>query len=195
MPRVGLDRAAVVAAGAALADEVGFPRVTMALVAARVGVRTPSLYKHVADQGDLNRRIAALAVTEAADAVIAATNHALPGRDSLTAAAHAFRDYVRRHPGRYAATDGVDWRGPHDPVVVAGERLMSSLTVILEAYPVKADDMVHALRAFRSLLHGFVVLEATSGFRWSTDVDDSFEWLITVVDRGFRTGDMSEGTR
>lgn len=195
MPRVGLDRAAVVAAGAALADEVGFPGVTMALVAARVGVRTPSLYKHIADQADLNRRIAALAVTEAADAVVAATSHALPGRESLTAAAHAFRDYVRRHQGRYAATDGVELHGPHDPVVVAGERLMSSFTAILEAYPVKPDDMVHGLRAFRSLLHGFVVLEATNGFQWSTNVDDSFEWLITVADRGFRAGEMPEGTR
>ncbi|MGW0957453.1 TetR family transcriptional regulator, partial [Streptomyces sp. NPDC002545] len=37
----------MVAAGAALADEVGFANLTMGLLAERVGVRTPSLYKHV----------------------------------------------------------------------------------------------------------------------------------------------------
>ncbi|MFB9839699.1 TetR family transcriptional regulator [Actinoallomurus acaciae] len=69
MPRAGLDAAAVVAAGAALADEVGLAGLTMGLLAERVGVRTPSLYKHVGGQEDLNRRIAVLALGEAADAV------------------------------------------------------------------------------------------------------------------------------
>ncbi|MET9189807.1 TetR family transcriptional regulator, partial [Streptomyces tendae] len=59
----------MVGAGAALADEVGLAGLTMGLLADRVGVRTPSLYKHVAGQDDLIRRIAALALDEAADAV------------------------------------------------------------------------------------------------------------------------------
>jgi AcrR family transcriptional regulator len=73
VPRAGLDPAAVVAAGAALADEVGFTALSMGQLAEWVGVRTPSLYKHVVNQDDLNRRIAALALAEAADAVGAAT--------------------------------------------------------------------------------------------------------------------------
>ena len=52
----------MVAAGAALADEVGLANVTMGLLAERLGVRTPSLYKHVSGQADLNRRIAMLAL-------------------------------------------------------------------------------------------------------------------------------------
>ena len=40
---------------------MGFANLTMGLLAERVGVRTPSLYKHVGGQEDLNRRIAALA--------------------------------------------------------------------------------------------------------------------------------------
>ncbi|MER7183451.1 TetR/AcrR family transcriptional regulator, partial [Streptomyces hyaluromycini] len=59
----------MVTAGAALADEVGFANLTMGLLAERVGVRTPSLYKHVGSQEDLNRRIAVRALSEAADAV------------------------------------------------------------------------------------------------------------------------------
>jgi len=50
MPRAGLGTAAVVAAGADLADEIGFVGLSMGQLAERVGVRTPSLYKHVASQ-------------------------------------------------------------------------------------------------------------------------------------------------
>lgn len=185
MPRAGLGPTAVVAAGAALADEVGFAGLTMGQLAARVGVRTPSLYKHVASQDDLHRRIAALALTEAADAVGAATQ-GRSGRDALTAAADAFRGFVLAHPGRYAATIGVEPIGPDDPIADAGARLLGSFAAVLRAYPLPADQFDHALRALRSALHGFATLQVGDAFRWSTDVDASFAWLVDLLDRGLR---------
>jgi len=185
VPRAGLGPAAVVAAGAALADEVGFASLTMGRVAERVGVRTPSLYKHIGGQDDLNRRIAALALAEAADAVGAATQ-GYAGRDALAAAARAFREFVLTHPGRYAATIGVMPTGPDDPIAVAGARLATSLTAVLRAYPIGPDDLDHALRAVRSFFHGFATLQSARGFQWATDIDDSYEWLITLLDHGLR---------
>ena len=111
MPRAGLDPAVVVAAAAGLADEIGLADVTMSRVAQRLGVRTPPLYKHVSNQADLNRRIAALALTEVGDAL----RDALQGRsgpDALAAAAHTIRAYVRTHPGRYATTIRPDAQAP-----------------------------------------------------------------------------------
>ena len=186
MPRAGLAPATVVAAGAALADEVGLARLTMGLLAERVGVRTPSLYKHVASQDDLNRRIAALALNEAADAVGGAVQ-GLAGPDALAAAARAFRTFVLDHPGRYAASVGVEPTGPDDPMAAAGERLLGAFTAALRGYEIAECDVNHALRLLRSLCHGFATLQSAGGFRWSTDVDESFEWLIRFADRGLRT--------
>jgi AcrR family transcriptional regulator len=185
VPRVGLDPTAVVAAGAALADEVGFAGLTMGQLAERVGVRTPSLYKHVANQEDLNRRIAALALAEAADAVGAAIQ-GRAGRDALAAAAHAFRDFVLTHPGRYAATIGVEPTGPDDPIAVAGAGLLAAFTAVLRGYDIPPAQLDHALRAVRSSFHGSATLQSAHGFQWSADVDESFEWLIDLVDRGLR---------
>jgi AcrR family transcriptional regulator len=185
VPRAGLDPAAVVAAGAALADEVGFARLTMGLLAERLGVRTPSLYKHVSGQDDLNRRIAALAVSEAADAVGGAVQ-GYAGRDALGAAARAFRAFVVDHPGRYAATIGVEPTGPDDPMAVASLRLLGAFRAVLRGYAIAEPDVDHALRMLRSLCHGFATLQAGGGFQWSADIDESFEWLIAFADRGLR---------
>ncbi|WP_333740161.1 TetR/AcrR family transcriptional regulator [Streptomyces sp. IBSBF 2806] len=177
----------MVAAGAALADEVGLDRLTMALLAERVGVRTPSLYKHVGGQDDLNRRIAVLALSEAADAVgVAVQGRA--GRDALGAAARAFRAFVVEHPGRYAATIGVEPSGPDDPLATEGERLPTAFTAVLRGYAIAESDVDHALRMLRSLCHGFATLQSADGFQWSADVDESFEWLIGFADRGLRAG-------
>lgn len=185
MPRAGLDRAAVVGAGAALADEVGLAGLTMGLLADRVGVRTPSLYKHVAGQDDLIRRIAALALDEAADAVGGAVQ-GRAGSDALAAAARAFRGYVVEHPGRYAATIGQEPSGPDDPLAAAGARLLDAFTAVLRGYEIEDRDVDHALRMLRSLCHGFATLEAAHAFQWSTDVDASFDWLVAFADRGLR---------
>lgn len=185
MPRAGLDPAAVVTAGAALADEVGLANLTMGLLAERVGVRTPSLYKHVGGQKDLNRRIAALALREAADAVGDAVQ-GYAGRDALAAAARAFRAFVLEHPGRYAATIGMEPSGPDDPLATAGQRLLDAFTAVLRGYEIAEPDVDHALRMLRSLCHGFATLQSAGGFQWSADIDESFEWLIAFADRGLR---------
>lgn len=185
MPRVGLDPAAVVAAGAALADDIGFAELTMSRLAERIGVRTPSLYKHVAGQDELHRRIAALALSEVAD-VIGAATQGRSGRDALTAAARALRDFVLSHPGRYAATIGLTPTGPDDPLAIAEARGIGPFESVLRGYDIAPDDRTHALRALRSTFHGFATLQATGGFQWSTDLDESFDWLIDLVDRGLR---------
>jgi AcrR family transcriptional regulator len=185
VPRAGLDPTAVVAAGADLADEVGFTGFTMAQLAERVGVRTPSLYKHVSSQDDLSRRIAVLALTEAGE-VMGAAIQGLAGRDALGAAAHALRDFAIQHPGRYAATVTFEPMGPDDPIVSAALLSLRPFEAVLRGYDIGPDRSTHALRALRSVFHGFASIQSTGGFQWSTDIDESFEWLIDLVDRGLR---------
>lgn len=185
MPRAGLDPAVVVAAAAELADEVGLANVTMGLLAERLGVRAPSLYKHIDGQADLNRRIAVLALTELDDALRDALQ-GRAGRDALSAAARTIRAFVIKHPGRYAATIRINEDGPDDPLVAAGARALESLSAVVAGYAFDPADTTHALRMLRSLFHGFAVLEAAGGFQMKTDVDDSFEWLIDFVDQGMR---------
>ncbi|MFG1608277.1 TetR-like C-terminal domain-containing protein [Actinoplanes sp. NPDC049265] len=179
MPRAGLDAAAVVAAAARLADEGGLANVRMGRLAELLGVRTPSLYKHIGGQADLSHRIAVLAVTELTDALRRALS-GRDGRDALAAAAHTIRAYVRRHPGRYAISSPL----PLEP-----------LAAVLHGYRLDPADTVHTLRAMRSLIHGFATLEAAGGFAMDTDVDESFEWLISRLDEALRHNRRPTGDR
>ena len=183
MPRAGLDPAAVTGAGAALADEVGFAQLSMGLVADRLGVRTPSLYKHVSSQADLAHRIAVLAADELGDAMGDAVQ-GRAGSDALTAAAQALRTYVKEHPGRYAALDSARPAGPDDSFSAASRRALGPLVAVLRGYDLPPAQEVHALRVLRSVLHGFVTLEVSTGFRFDTDIDDSFTWMVDFIDHG-----------
>lgn len=185
MPRAGLDQTQVVVCAAGLADEIGLADVTMARLADRLGVRAPSLYKHIDGQADLTRRIAVLALTELGDALRDALQ-GKAGRDALRAAARTVRAFVIEHPGRYASTIRINPDGPDDALAAAGGRVIDSLSAVLAGYGLDAADDIHALRMLRSLFHGFAVLEAAGGFQMQTDTDDSFEWLVDFVDHGMR---------
>jgi AcrR family transcriptional regulator len=183
MPKVGLGPASVTEAGAALVDEIGFENLSMGLLAERLGVKTPSLYKHVVSQADLAHRIAVLAMTELADAIRDATQ-GRAGQEALVAGAHAMRAYVLEHPGRYAAGNAARPTGPDDPLVPAVGRVLASWAAMLHGYRLNPDQEIHALRMLRSMLHGFASLQAIGSFQIDTDVDESFSWMIGFINQG-----------
>jgi len=188
VPRAGLSGGEVVAAAAGLADEIGYAGLTMGLLAERLGVRTPSLYKHVGGLDDLQHQLATLAMTEVGE-VIRDAVQGLAGADALAALLHAIRGYVTQHPGRYMATaggGGAVLRGPDDPLLAASARVLATIAAVLRGYGIAEDEMDHAIRTIRCTIHGFAMLEASGGFQWSNDPDESFEWMIRFIDRGLR---------
>lgn len=184
MPRAGLTPAIVVAKAAELADEVGLARLTLALVAQRLGVALPSLYKHVKGLDALQQKLSALATDElAAELSAAAVGRAKS--DAVHAVADAYRSYARRHPGRYPATQRVP--DPADPAHVrAAARAVETIYAVLAGYGLSGDDAVDATRALRSALHGFVSLEVAGGFGIPRDVDRSYAQLVAALDAAFQ---------
>jgi AcrR family transcriptional regulator len=185
VPRAGLTGDDVVTAAARLADETGYASLTMGLLADRLGVRPPSLYKHVGGLADLQHRLAALIMTELGE-VIRDAVQGKAGLDALTALLTAVRGYVTDHPGRYAATVGAEFGRPDDPLLAASTRVINSIAAVLRGYGIGEDEMDHAIRTIRCTMHGFAMLEASRGFQWSADPDQSFAWMIRFIDRGFR---------
>jgi AcrR family transcriptional regulator len=181
------------AAGAALADEVGFDQLSMGQLADRLGVKTPSLYKHVDSLADLTHRIAILAMVEMGDAIRDATQ-GLAGSDALAAAAQSMRTFVKEHPGRYAAGNGARPTGPDDPLIAAGNRVLASLSAVLRGYQLDPSQEIHALRTLRSMLHGFATIEEAGGFMIDADIDESFGWMVNLIDQGLQSARASTNT-
>ena len=183
MPRAGLNTSEVVAAGAELADKEGIGCVSLAALAERLGVKPPALYKHVDGIGDLQHRIATLAMTELGDAFRDALQ-GKSGADAICALFIALKTYIAQHPGRYHATTSVAFRGPDDPLLAAATRVIDSIRAILSGYGIPPDELDHAIRMLRCMTHGYALLQDAAGFHWSNDPDDSVCWMIRFVDAG-----------
>ena len=185
MPRAGLPQGRVVEPASRLADESGPDTLTLAAVATELGVRTPSLYKHVAGLPDLRRLVAVRAKTELATVLGAAA----VGRarfDALRALALAYRGWAVEHPASAEAVQLPPSAGDEDDEQ-ASRALVEVVYGVLAGYGLDEDALVDATRTLRAGLVGFVALECGGAFGLDRPVAESFDWWLRALDRALST--------
>lgn len=184
MARTPLDQRRVVDAASEIADAQGLAAATLSAVAREVGVRTPSLYKHVDSLAALHRLLALRAI----DDLTAAVTEAATGRaaaDAVRAAADAWRAYAHAHPGLYASVaQAVPTANVDAQYDAAAGRLIAVLRGVLRAWSLDDDGTIDAIRGLRAAIHGYVTLERAGGFGLKRDVDVSFRRLIDSLIAG-----------
>lgn len=192
-PRAGLTTDRVVRAGAELADEVGFPHVTVSALARRFDVQVASLYSHVKSSADLKTGIALLALAELADRLATALA-GRAGKDALTAFADTYRDYAREHPGRYEASR-LRLDGP-TAMASAGVRHAGMARALLRGYELTEPGQTHAVRLLGSVFHGYISLEAAGGFSHTpVATEETWRWIVDHVDALLRSGPAQDRNR
>src|SRR6202045_3000049 len=177
--RVGIDKDAVVRAAAKIADDHGWDALTLARVAKKLRIRSPSLYNHVGGLEGLRRELKLLALRD----LNVALSRATIGKsrdDAVRGLADAYRAFVKRHPGTYAATTVAAPK--NDPAMeAAASNIVETILAVLSGYGLERREGLHAIRALRSTVHGFAALEIAGGFGIPLDVDKSFDWLVSAL--------------
>lgn len=184
--KLGITPRDVLHEAATLADEHGLGGVTLAAVAERLGVRSPSLYAHVPQGLDGLRRELALHAADAMAKALGTAASRKRGLEALEAIAHAYRRFARRHPGWYAAAQRAVRPGEDDELYRRLAAVVQPALRALNDLGVPPQDQVHLARAFRAALHGFVTLETTGGFGRPEAIEESFTRLVATLLAGVR---------
>lgn len=180
--RAGLDDRVILRAAAEIADREGLEQLSLARLAERLDVRPPSLYNHVAGLDDVRRGLALEGARELAGRLARAAV-GKPGAEGVRAIGAAYRAYAREHPGLYAALQRAP--APDDTALIAAASdIMAILRAALAPWGLDETELVHAIRTFRSLAHGFVSLEAAGGFGMPVDLEESYDYALTLFIAG-----------
>lgn len=142
-----------------------------------MNIRTPSLYNHLAGLEGLQREFTVWGLTH----LLAEARQAVKGkvgRAALLAVAHAYRAFAHAHPGVYPLL--LKAPSPEDADLVRlSEELVSLLQLVLASYGLQDEVALHAIRAWRSIVHGFVSLETSGGFGLPLE-QRSFDLLLQI---------------
>ena len=180
--RPGLDEAQIIDVAAELADTVGLHHFTLKDLAEKLGVKPPSLYNHVANLDAVHRGLTLRALRDLAD-TMRASAVGLCGLDALRGVAQAELDYARQHPGLFSALHRTA-EDQDEEVRLASHDLLDIVLAVLHGYQLEGEEGIHAARALRAALTGFVLLESKNGFGLPVEVEQSFEWMIVMLDAG-----------
>lgn len=165
---------AIVAAGRRIVEEQGLEGLTMQRVAGAVGVRAPSLYKHVANRGELVKLIVEAVVVDLGrklDAVVSGVS-----TSDLVELVRAFRSFVLDQPQSYRvvfAPMPEDWRPDQKVFTDAAAPVLRTTEAM-----VGSERALDAARLVTAWAHGFMTMELTGAFRIEGELDRAFEFGI-----------------
>jgi AcrR family transcriptional regulator len=161
----------IVEAAARVCDRLGYDNLTLSAVAAELNIKSPSLYNHMSSLGALRGRLAELAYRE------------LTHRCAM---AHEWRSFAKARPGLYAASIRLpDF--PDDALSAQMDSMMQLTVCLFSDYRLSAKNVIHAVRGLRSLLHGFVAIEAVGAFRLKVDLTESYTRSIECFLEGLKS--------
>lgn len=181
-PRAGLELNSVIRAAAELADAEGLEQVTLASLAKRLGVRSPSLYNHVDGLPAVMSHLSVYSLRLLNEAVKAVAESE-DGVQKMMAIAEAYLRFARRHPGLYPLT----LRAPKKEdgeFAELGAELVNLLMTEFASLGLSEADGIHAARGFRSVLHGFASIEGHGGFGLPVQVDLSITFVLNAYLKG-----------
>ncbi|MBB6729996.1 TetR/AcrR family transcriptional regulator [Cohnella zeiphila] len=185
MPRIGLDRTTLLQTATELADAEGLNAVTLASLAQKLNIRSPSLYNHVNGLPDLLRQMALHGLTLLSSA-LSREVAGKTGDDAVRALCRAYLAFARAHPGLYEAIQRAPDEGD-EAMQKAGGEVVGQVVAVVSEYGLQGDAALHAVRVIRSLLHGFVSLERQGGFGLPLDLDVTFRLMVETFLAGVKT--------
>jgi len=177
----------VVEAAIALVDSEASASLTLAAVAGRLDVRSPSIYHHVGGGVAGLRRLVAIRAAEQLAVQLQEAVEGLPPEEAVWAVAHAQRTFAREHPGMYRSFLPAPAPTVDEDLAEALARPVDVVAGVLRRLGLPDHRLIPAIRALRSAVHGFVDLEARGGFGPPDGIDSSFDDLIRMSIAGILT--------
>jgi AcrR family transcriptional regulator len=159
----------IVRAALELLEEEGAEALTMRRLADRLGVKAPSLYKHLASKEELEGALMAVGLEQVGSVLAEA---ARSGGDPLTAIAVAYRRFALAHPHLYRLLT-------ERPLL--RERLPEGVEARAAAPLVEAAGDPDRARAAWAFAHGMVHLELSGRFPPDADLDAAWRSGIAAL--------------
>ena len=180
--KAGLDKDIILKTAADLADAEGIANVTLKALAEKLGVKPPSLYKHINGLEDLNKALM-LYGWKSLEKKVTRAAVGKSKEDAIRAIFYAYRDYVKEHPGVFEA---MQWYNMYqsEENLQATEEVVAVLFQVLSAYDLQEEQKVHIVRMFRVFLQGFLMVEIHGGFGNPASITESFDFSLEILLNG-----------
>lgn len=189
-----IDRDTAIDAARDLIEAEGIENLSLAKLAAGLGIKAPSLYHHFSGKAELLQGVN----LRTSQALVAALRQAVDEtagqepRDQFRAMASAYRAFAFGHPVTFVmAFSALAPEDRPDPALL--EQLALPLQASMASL-VGEDTSLGALRGLWALVHGFAILELNGQFQRGGDLEQTLTAAVDAYITGLARSGRSAST-
>lgn len=185
MARIGIDKNLIISRAAQMANEVGIENITLKMLADDLGIKSPSLYNHIAGLEDLKRQLMIYGWKQMEERILQSAI-GIAGYEAIKAGCYAFYEYAIENPGVFNA---MLWYNKFQSTenMEATSGLFTILVKITSSLNISEENCNHIIRTLRGFLEGFSLLVNNGAFGNPISIADSFEISLNVLIEGIKT--------
>ena len=175
-----MNKEVLIEASKELVEENGIAAFSMRALAEKLGVKTASLYAHVASMDALFTEVGLSALHDQKVAQLAA----IEGKDgdaAVFALAESYRTFAKAHAALYQLIMQMPM-GKDETLRAAAAMTAEPSMQVLQGYSIGEERRMHWQRVLRGVMHGFVSQEASGYFsHYPVDLEESYRLAIQCV--------------
>lgn len=178
-----INRQQIVQAAREFIEKESVETLTLSKLAATLGVKAPSLYRHVANKEALLQAINLLTLKEMGSKLDRAKQPDATPREQVAQIMQAYRAFAHAQADLYLlamATKPGEGRPDEDVLV----EIVMPLQIVVAQISGEASGLA-ALRGLFALAHGYVMLELNQQFQRGGDLSKTFEEAISAYLSGW----------
>lgn len=181
-----ITKESIINQAAVLIEQDGIEALSLSKLADALGVKAPSLYRHVGNKHQLLQAVNLQTLQNLF--LVMNTAVASTPNDPVTqmmALAHAYRQFAHEHPQLYmlAYTHKNEGLRPDETLLTAMVLPIQAIMAQISGEPASLT----ALRGALALLHGFVMLEINQQLQRGGDLDQAFIHSVGAYLHGWET--------
>lgn len=180
------DQTEILGVARALIEREGFEALSLSKVAAEIGIKSPSLYRHFANKSALTKAVIAQTLQELFEAYeLAMSDRKDPPFERLIRLFHVHRDFAHANPNAYILAYTTT-----DPALRVDADELERQAIIVQEIMAEISGKARSLPALRgalALVHGFVMLELKDQLQRGGDLTDAFDQSIRAYLRGWKS--------
>lgn len=184
MKRAGIDKETIIRSAAQLVNQAGMERITMKMLADKLGVKPPSLYNHMKGLEDLKKQLMIFGWTQAKENLLLSLA-GVSGYDAIKAMCYAFYDYATENTGLFEVMLWYN-KFQNEEAAEATAELLAVIFKVTRSLDIPDNYCFHLIRTFRGFLEGFFLLVNNGSFGHPLPVTDSFEISVNILIAGIK---------
>jgi len=173
----GVTRQSVIQTAVDIIERNGWNGFSMHILAAELGIKTASLYKHVSGLEDVVTEVGRSALRLLKQTIEDAVD-GQHGDEAVFALAVAYREYAHSHPELYRTI--LNMQKMENEALSKDASLLAEVVVeTLNDYDLTGQEKSHWQRILRSIMHGFISHEEAGYFiHYDADKEDTYLMAI-----------------